>query len=330
MSKLILGIDVSKDTLDVNLLAGDSNTHAVFSNDAAGHKCLQGWLKKRDKSKHAHICMEATGMYAFPVAEALHQAGHMVSVVNPLRISAYAKSQLSRNKTDKLDSAVIADFCKTQVPPAWTPPGPEFVELQALVRLLDDLKDIRQAEQNRLASGVRSATVARTLEEHIAYLDEAINQLEKQIKVHIDHHLDLKRQKELLVSIPGIGELTASKLLAEIPNLDLFDHAKELGAYAGLNPKQRISGKMRGRSPISKTGNAHLRRALYMPAIVARRYNPIIHSFCRRLESNGKLPMEIIVAAMRKLLHIAFGVLKNDRPFDPNYEKDHQIVAITP
>ena len=144
MSNPILGIDVSKETLDVNLLAGDSSTYAVFSNDIVGHKRLQGWLKKRDKGKQSHTCMEATGMYAIPIAEALHRAGYKVSVVNPLRISAYAKSQLARNKTDKLDSALIADFCRTQIPPIWTPPEPEFVELQALVRLLDDLKSIQK------------------------------------------------------------------------------------------------------------------------------------------------------------------------------------------
>ena len=259
-------------------------------------------------------------MYAFPAAEALLEAGCLVSVVNPARVAAYAKSKLSRNKTDKLDAGLIADFCLTQNPPLWVPPGPEYAELRALVRLLNGLKDIQQAEKNRLGSGLRSAAVAKILQDHIAYLDHQIKSLLKQIKAHVKNHPNLKRQKERLVTIPGIGELTAFKLLAEMPEYTLFEDARQLAAFAGLNPKHRQSGKLKGRTPISKTGNANLRSALYMPAIVAKKHNPIVRDFCGRLEGD-KLPMEVIVAAMRKLLHIAYGVLKNNQPFDPEYEK---------
>jgi transposase len=141
-----------------------------------------------------------------------------------------------------------------------------------LVRLLEDLNTTRQAEINRLKSGIRSADVVRILEEHLAYLDS-------------------------------------------------FQDAKQVVAYAGLNPRQRLSGKLKGRSPISKTGNPQLRKALYFPAMTAKKRNPVVHQFCVRLEDNGLLPMQVIIAGMRKLLHIAFGVLKNDCPFDPNYEQ---------
>ncbi len=324
MSKDILGIDVSKETLDVCLLKDERSLYAVFDNDGIGHRKLLRWLNKRIAGQKVHTCLEATGMYAFPIAEALHQSGVQVSLVNPARISAYAKSQLVRNKTDKLDAGLIADFCRTQNPPVWTPPGPEFNELQALIRLLEDLQNIKQAEVNRLKSGVRSKTVVESLARHIDYLDTEMEGLKKQINDHIDNHPKLKRQKDWLVSITGIGDLTACKLLGEVPDFLVFENTRQLDAFAGLNPKQRRSGKMKGRSPISKTGNAHLRKALYMPALVARRHNPVVREFCHRLEDNGKVPMEVVVAAMRKLLHLAYGVIKNDQPFNPSYEHERE------
>jgi transposase len=315
----ILGIDVSKASLDVHLITEKKSECAVFDNDQTGHGKMVRWLEKRCGQKQVHACMEATGMYAFPVAEALYSAEYLVSVINPARISAYAKSLLARNKTDRLDAAIIADFCRTQSPPAWHPPREELRELQALVRLLEDLAVTHQAEINRLKSGIRSADAARILKDHIRYLDEQIEHVEQLIKMHIAQDDDLHRKKQLLLSIPGIGEKTAHTILGEILYLDSFENAKQVAAFVGLNPRQRLSGKMKGRSPISKTGNALLRKALYFPAIVARECNPVIRQFCAHLEENGLTSMEVIVAGMRKLLHIAFGVLKNDCPFDPDY-----------
>lgn len=321
MNSPILGIDVSKDSLDVQLIIASTSHQAAFENTPKGHKELLRWLKKHCGQEQVHVCLEATGQYAFPVAEVLHAADQLVSLVNPSRISAYANSKLARNKTDRLDAAIIADFCRTQSPPAWHPPREELRELQALVRLLEDLNAARQAEINRLKSGIRSTNVARILEDHIAYLDEQIRQIEQIIKTQIAQDDDLHRKKQLLLSIPGIGEKTAHTLMGELLYLDSYQNAKQVAAYAGLNPRQRQSGKMKGHSLISKTGNAHVRKALYFPAIVAKGSNPIIHQFCSRLEENGLVPMQVIIAGMRKLLHIAFGVLKNDCPFDPTYEQ---------
>lgn len=324
MSLPILGIDVSKETLDVCLIIGDQCKEAVFENDPVGHNKLKSWLEHHSDQQEIHACMEATGMYAFPVAEALYTADHRVSIVNPARIKAYSTSRLTRNKTDRLDAAIIADFCRTQSPPEWHPPREELRELQALVRLLEDLMATRQAEVNRLKSGVRSADVAHVLQDHINYLDELIERVEQMICSHFVQDDDLARKKLLLRSIPGIGDKTAHTILGELLYLDSFEDARQVAAYAGLNPRQRLSGKMKGHSSISKTGNAHLRKALYFPAIVAKGCNPIIREFCFRMEENGLLPMEVIVAALRKLLHIAFGVLKNDCPFDPNYSQNLQ------
>lgn len=314
-----LGIDVSKAQLDVALQIGTALRTASFANTPAGFKKLRNWLKKRHNAP-VHACLEATGTYGEAVAAYLTEAGHQVSVVNPARIKAYSQSQLTRNKTDLVDARIIADFCATQHPPLWTPPPPEWKELQAMVRHLDALKAMRQQELNRLGSGGTSPTVATKLHDHIAFLDQQIADLLSQIHDHIDRHPGLKQQHDLLKTIPGIGDITAFTLLAEIRDIRAFDSARQLAAFAGLSPRQNHSGSsVRGKTRLSKTGSASLRSALYMPAVVAKRYNPIIAAFCQRLAANGKPSMVIIGAAMRKLLHLVYGVLKSGLPFDPDY-----------
>jgi transposase len=327
MTQHFLGIDVSKDKLDSALFISGTLLESAFSNDQPGHRRLIRWLAKH-AAQPVYACLEATGQYAFPVAEALHAHGHHVSVVNPARTAAFAKSELQRNKTDRVDARMLAEFCRSRKPTFWTPPGPAFSQLQALVRHLEDLQVMRQAELSRLASGVQVQSVIANLRQHIAFLDGQIEAVRVEISQHIDKHPKLKRQKELLASIKGIGELTAAYLLGEIPDFHLFENAKQLVAFAGLNPSQRQSGKWRGRSSLSKIGNAHLRRALFMPALVAKRHNPIIRAFCIQLEHNGKSRAQTNGAAMRKLLHIAFGVIKNDQPFDPNHGRQQTKLLV--
>jgi transposase len=315
----ILGIDISKAEFDVALVQDGRTKTGVFPNTPQGFSKLGRWLKKQGVET-VHACLEATGTYGEALAEFLHATGRQVSVVNPAQIKAYGQSQLVRNKTDQADARLIADFCATQHPALWTPPAPEWKELQALVRHLDSLKTMRQQERNRLSAGLSSATVEQALHEHIAFLDHQIAALEQQIQDHIDHHPDLKRQQDLLKSIPGIGGQTAFILLAEIRSIPAFASARQLAAFAGLSPRQRRSGtSVRGQTRLTKTGSARLRKALYMPAIVAWRFNPLIATFCQRLAARGKPKMVILGAAMRKLLHLVYGVLKSGQPFDPDY-----------
>jgi transposase len=319
MDTSILGIDISKAKFDVMLLHEGQSIHEVFANTPKGFGKLRHWLKKQGV-KQLHACMEATGTYGDDLAEYLYQQGWAVSVVNPSRIKSYAQSQLRRNKTDKSDAAVIADFCRTQQPDLWSPPDPAVRELRGLVRYLEDLHHMRTQQLNRLKAEPGSRTVSRNLRKHITFLDRQIQEVEDLIRQHIDQHPDLKHQKELLTSIPGIGDTTASSLLAEIGDWRSFPAARQLAAFAGLTPGQHQSGSsVRSRSHLTKVGNPHLRRILYLPALTARRYNPIIKPFCDNLSLHDKSKMVVIGAAMRKLLHIAFGVLKSDLPFDPHY-----------
>ena len=315
-----LGIDVSKAWLDIVLLREDLPTEkGQFDNSNQGFRQLQHFLKKR-KVKDLHACLEATGYYGAAVALFLHQAGYRVSVVNPARIKAYAESQLSRTKTDAGDAALIADFCRSQQPETWTPPPFEQQELQVLVRHLENLHDMRQQEVNRRQAGLPSETILKTLDEHIAFLDQQIVDLLRLIHDHIERHPHLRQQRDLLTSIPGIGDITAFKLLAEIVDVQAFDSARQLAAFAGLTPRERRSGSsVRGRTRLSKRGSSRLRNALYFPAIVAQRHNPIIQVFAQRLLAAGKSKMQVVAAVMRKLLHLVFGILKSGQPFDPHY-----------
>ena len=318
MASPVVGIDVSKDKLDVVLLNPDQY-HAVFDNTCPGLQKLHRWLTKRCPSP-IPVCLEATGQYSDAPAEFLYRAGYPVSVVNPARIKAYADSRMSRQKTDKTDALVIALFGQTQPLTLWKPPPAEQQALKMMVRHLRDLKAMRQQERNRRSSGVDSAVVCQALDQHIAFLSQQITDLEQAIRDHIDQHSTLKQQRDLLDSIPGLGDTIIAVLLAEIRDITAFDSAAQLAAYAGVTPRHYRSGSsVHGRTRISKRGNAALRAALYFPAMVALRHNPVIRTFGERLRASGHQGKAIIVAAMRKLLHLVYGVLKSGCPFDQDF-----------
>lgn len=318
-----LGIDIAKRKFDAFLQLPPHSYHRQFANTASGFAQLQRWLHQLADGP-IQAGMEATSRYGEALAVFLHQAGIRISVINPARVHAFAKSELARNKTDKLDAAVIARFVATQAPAAWTPPPLEQRQLQAMIRRLDALQAMRQAEQNRLDLEDADSPIRESLVQHLGHLDEQLRQRRRDLAGHVRAHPTLQHHSQLLQSIPGIGETTALKLLAELPALAQQRSARQVAAYAGLNPAQRCSGSsVRGRSPLSKIGNPRLRRTLYLPAIVASRHNPLIRPFAQRLRERGKAKMVIVGAAMRKLLHQACGVLKHGQPFDPNYALTH-------
>jgi transposase len=319
MNQYNLGIDMAKDTFDVALLGSRQTHRGHFSNDPTGFTKLARWLLKR-QAQEAHACLEATGRYWEDLALFLHDQGHQVSVVNPKLIKKHAETTMQRNKTDKEDALTIADYCAKHQPAVWQPPSPAQRQLKALVRHVKVLKSDRQREVNRKHSGVPSQDVVEAIDAHIAFLEGQINDLEQRIQDLIDEDPDIRRDKELLTSIPGIGDITAAALLAEIPDVSRFAQASQLDAYAGLTPGQRQSGKsIPVQGHLVKWGNAHLRAALFMPALSSHRWNPIIAALRLRLQARDKSKMTIIVAIMRKLLHLAYGVLKTGKPFDPNY-----------
>jgi transposase len=313
-----VGIDISKETFHASLLTDRGEAKKLFPNTPKGFEQLIVWLKNRH-ADDVHVCMEATGAYWERLALHLHSLGQSVSVVNPARTKAFAQSELLRTKTDAVDAALIARFCKTQQPEPWIPPPPEIRTLQALMRHYEHLKTTR-VQQAVYEQSSETPVVKDSIRAVIAALDDQIAQVERQIRQHFDDHPDLKRKRDLLTSIPGIGNTTAGSLLAEIPHLDRFESAKAVAAYAGLSPRQRCSGtSIHGRPRLCKTGNSRLRKALYMPAIVALRFNPVLRVFADRLAAVGKHKRLIIGAVMRKLLVLAYGVLRSGKRFDVNY-----------
>jgi len=316
-----LGIDISKTKFHAALQSAAKPANKpkvkVFANTLAGWEQLQTWMVQQG-AETVHACLEATSTYGEGVAEFLVDQGHTVSIVNPARIKGFAISELSRSKTDKADAQLILRFCIALRPAAWQPPATEVKQLQALLRRLEALQQMVVQEHNRLET--TPVELRGSVQDHLDYLEQAMEKIRQQIRDHFDQHPNLKQQRELLVSIPGIGEHTASMLLAEIVDWSLFESARQLAAYAGVTPRERSSGSsVRGKPTLSRLGNARLRKALFLPAMAAKRCNPLIATFCERLLAKGKPKRQVIGAAMRKLLHLAYGVLKSGCPFDPHF-----------
>jgi transposase len=315
-----IGIDVSKLKLDVAwLMANGKYRTKVLSNDPAGFKALVAWIQTHvPEAATAHVCMEATGAYHEALALYLHDHGVQVSVVNPVLLKRFLACDNVRNKTDGGDAKGLARFCLEKAPPPWEAPTPGVRALQALVLRLHTVEQMRQGELNRL--DVAHASVRESIQVVIAHLDAVIAQVRAQIQKTIDDDPDLQERQALLQSIPGLGDKTIPQLLAYIGRPQRFATVKALIAYASLAPLIRQSGtslnKHRGTHPM---GQRDLKNALYFPAMVAGRHNPLVAKFWQHLKAQHKPGLVIVVACMHKLLAIIYGVLKSKKPFDSNH-----------
>lgn len=315
MNLSILGVDVGKVDFYCSLIVGDLVASKSFPNSSTGFSQLRRWLRNR-KIERVHACLEATGGWSEELATDLHEHGHVVSIVNPLAVKAFGQSELSRTKTDKADAAMIARFCLAMQPKPWAPPNPLRRRLQQLARRRIALDEMRIQEKNRL-QGPGVSGVRRSIEQTLAFFDQQIEELDAQIRSLIGDDPTLRGQRELLTSIPGIGERLAVTILGELPSLSEFRSAKALSAFVGLCPRVFRSGTSISKSWLSRSGNSHIRHMLYMPAISAMRCNPILKTFADRLRAGGKRGKQIIAAVMRRLLVLAYGVVKSGKRFDP-------------
>lgn len=316
MSPVVIGVDIAKAKVDIARLADGKYRHKAFDNTPEGFAFfVEGRIGFGDAS--SAICMEATGAYSIPLAEHLVERGFCVSVVNPAKMAAFAKRELSRAKTDKTDAKLIARYCLAMRPSPWTPPPREIRELQALLRRVEHLLEMERMEKNRLDTA--DPAVTDFIQSVLAILDHELKTTRNKIRQHIDDNPDLKRRRDLLESIPGVGAATAAWLLTVLSEHDGFTDAKQAVAPVGLAPTIRQSGQWAGKTRISKTGDPRMRKALYRPILSALVFNPAIRAFCQRLKANGKHGMAVNCAAMRKRIHIAFAILKSGKPFDPNF-----------
>lgn len=311
-----LGIDVAKAKLDCALRTPEGKyKNKVVGNNRQGFNELLTWLAKHDGAQ-AHVCMEATGVYWEGIAEYLVDAKMRVSVVNPMQIKAFGESLMVRSKTDRVDAKLIAQYCQERQPEQWMAPTQAERTLRALVLRLNALQTMQTQESNRLE--VSANAVQQGIIDHLAWLENDIKELVKKIREHIDDDPDLRGKRDLLDSIPGLGERTIAILLAYYADIRRFQNAKKAVAFAGLDPRQHESGSsVRGRTRMSKVGHAFLRKALYMPAMVTLYRTDWGKRFRERLAATGKQAKVIIGAMMRKLVHVSFGVLKSGNKFDP-------------
>lgn len=325
-----LGIDISKTKFDACLMLDTRILSKTFGNSYDGFADLTAWLQTVGASD-VHICMEGTGKLWEPLAEYLHAENFLVSVVNPMRIKGFAQSEMRRSKTDKIDAKIIARFCKAQSPYAWMPPPVEIKAVRDMQRYLEELKQNRAQEDNRLKSGVVHSRVQKAIEQHMQYLDDEIDLLEDEILARIASEPGLKRDYMLLTSIDGVGQNAAVTFLGELNAAANFASARELEVFCGVAPRLHESGSsVKLRSRMSKVGNSRMRSALFMPALCALRSNPVLRAFAAKLRAAGKPGRLIIGAIMRKLLRYMFAVIKSGKPFDANFRsvRPHLINSI--
>lgn len=325
---LYLGIDVAKAKLDCSLLldptSGKRKAKSV-ANTPTGFAELLQWLHKQDLAPSGiHAILEGTGVYHEQAAMALSDAGVTVSIVNPAQVRDFAKGLAVRSKTDGIDSQVLARYGALVQPQVWTPPSPQARVLQALLSRREAIAQDLQRERNRQEKADATDTPAlirQSLADSITFLQAQLKRLQQDIDDHIDRHPALKEDLALLNSIPGVGPQVGRHLLSVLHRHD-FDNAAQLAAYLGLVPVERQSGSsVLGRARLSKTGPAHLRAVLYMAAVVATRYNPHVKALYTRLQARGKCKMAALGAAMRKLVHLCFGVWKTRQPYRADYAK---------
>jgi transposase len=315
----VVGIDIAKHTFDIATLQsnGKHRTKAKMPNDLKGFEALQQWLLKHAEPQ-AWIVMEATGIYHEALAEWLFKQGYRVCVLNPAQPAFYARSQLQRVKTDKVDAKLLADYGSRHLAElrSWQPETPEIRRLRALVHRLKDIQEMEQIERNRLES-TQESKVRDSIQSVLDHLKKQTDETLKAIKQLFDDNDDLRGKRDLLTSIDGIADRTAALLLAELGDIQRFDSSKAVTAFSGLNPRLQESGKHKGHVRISRMGSARLRAGLYMPAVSSLTHNRAIREMAERMKAKGKAGKQIACAAMRKLLCIAYGVLKSGRPFEP-------------
>lgn len=314
---LPLGIDISKATFDVALLnEGHRAKRAKFENTLSGFEALSQWLKTQGVPS-VHACLEATNIYGHALATYLYYQGHAVSIVNPARVKGYAQSQLSRTKNDAADAGLNARFCRDLKPSLWHPAPAAVAKLQSMTRRLEALEQMMTQEKNRLDL-CDDPDLRAEIEAHIKFIEEQAKTVKQRSQKHIQADESLAEDLQLLTSITGIGLHTAAIILGEIGSVEVFGSARQLAAFAGLTPREFKSGtSINGKTRLCKIGSAHLRKALYFPALTLIRHCPEIQAFRRRLLDHGKPKMAVVGAVMHKLIRVVYAVLTSRQKFDP-------------
>ena len=315
-----LGIDVGKKDLFCHIIGPDRLSSERFDNTSTGIKSLLKWLKKEAAVAQLSACLEQTGHYGDAIATALHNFQICsLHVVNPYQIKAFGMQKLRRNKSDTADARLIARFLKSEHSELrlWQPRSQQQQRITELSRYADSLtQDTARLKTKLDAQPEKSITAS--LKRRIKFQENELKATRKSIVGIIKSDAEISDKDKLLKTIPGIGDIASQIIIAELPDLSEFEDARQLAAWTGLTPQHYQSGTSgRTRTPITRIGSVHLRRGLFMPAMTARVFNPLLKTFGDRLKENGKNPKQIIIVIMRKLLHQIYGILKSGQPYDP-------------
>jgi transposase len=318
---LFCGIDVSAATLAVAVQREDGKgvDRREFANSPVGHRQLVAWLGKH--GGRVRVSLEATGIYSLDVALALDgAAGIEVAVLNPKLASQFAGT-LARSKTDRTAAAALAEYSRRMRFVAWRRPPRNVLELRGLSRHIGTLSEEHTRLGNRLHAALGSATTPRCVREDLKRSQAAIAKrmlkLRRQARAMVERDPKLAGKFQQLLSIPGVGETSAIQLLSELAGLDPEMTVRQWVAHSGLDPAHKVSGtSVHKPSRISRQGNRHLRRALYMPAMVGARFDPHMKAFYELLQTRHKTKLQALIAVARKLLHAIFGLFKTGTRYD--------------
>lgn len=317
----VAGVEVSAKVLLVVLKANGQSRSSEFPNTSTGHQQLIGFLHKHTQA--VRVCMESTGLYGLDAALTLHaQAGIEIMVANPRSVRHFGEAMMKRSKTDPIDADLLAEYAQRMPFRAWQPPSVNSRQLCALARAIHQRTEISTMQKNQQHAAQATHTtpkiIVRELQRSLDQHQRAIERLTREALRLIDSDPQLRQRFDLLLEIPGIAETSALQILGELVLLSADLTARQWVAYAGLDPRQYKSGEsVEKKVRISKAGNRHLRRALYMPALVAVQHHAHFRAYYLHLLTKGKLKMVALVAVMRKLLHGIYGMFQSQRSFDP-------------
>jgi transposase len=317
---VFVGIDVSASELAVALQVGEQFAPLRnFPNTAAGHQQLCRHLRG---NQPVRVCVEASGNYSLDLCLALHAAkGIELSVINPRLARRFAESLGRRSKTDPVDARVLCLYAQRMPSAPWHPPSSASLHLRSMTRAMEALTRMLVQEKAREhaadASSALPRLVVTELQRHQGYLERRIQRLRREAMRIIGSDAELARSFRLLQTTPGVAEVSALQLLGELAVLPRTLDARQWVAHSGLDPRHHRSGTSVEWAPrLSKLGNRRLRRALYMPALVAVRHDPSLRGFYERLCSKGKASLQALAAVMRKLLHAFHAMLRLPVPYD--------------
>jgi len=320
MDTLWIGIDVSKGRLDAALFSGGRPKGRAFANDEGGRSALLEWAREQAGEALPALCLESTGPYHLPLARAAFEAGLRVAVENPRRVLAYGHALGLVGKTDPADARLLARYGAARDPRPWAPPSVGLARLAALDRRLSELDGLLGQEANRLEDETLDELVRQSVGVVLGALREERARVLSLLEAHVAAHARLAEDVALLTSVPGVGPRAAVGFLAETAGRD-FESGEQVAAYAGACPRRSQSGRREGPARISRQGNARLRSRFYLPAVVAKRHNPIVRELYERLTQRGMAKKAAVLACLRRLLMVCHAVLRDRRPFDPHHAR---------